>query len=158
MTFQDSSIYYVDLFIYSTYYIGPKTKSDFLIDKQGCLEILDTDTMKVCNNNWQVQFFGHYKNQKIDGLLNYYGWTRQDFESLVEKVQELNCYGFSNNKEGFGLNFKIVSYYNDGILHCFGHSDGYFDYLHTAQPDSFYWQSSLKKLEENYYGIEHWNF
>jgi hypothetical protein len=107
MTFQDSSTYFVDLFIDSTYNIRPETKSDFQINEDGCLEIIDSDTLKVCNNNWQVQFYGHYKNQKINGLLNYYGWNRQDFERLVEKVQGLNCNGFSNTKKGFGLRYKI---------------------------------------------------
>jgi len=158
MTFQDSAIRIFDLFIDSTYYIRPGIKSDFKIDEDGCLEFIHSDTIKVCNNNWQIIFYGHYKNQKINGLLNYYGWTRKDFDRLVENVQKINCLGFENNKNGFGLSYKIVSYYNDRILHCLRHSDGYFDYLYTAQPDNFYLQNSLNKLEDNYYGIKHWNF
>ncbi|PCJ64368.1 MAG: hypothetical protein COA58_13520 [Bacteroidetes bacterium] len=158
MTFQDSSIYYVDFFIDSIYSIRPETKLEFLIDEDGCLGVVDSDTVKVCNNNWRVQFYGHYKDKRIDQLLSYYGWTRHDFESLVEQVQELNCDGFTNSKNHFGLNYKTVSYYNNDFLHCFGHGDGYFGYLYTTQPDSFYGLSSLKKLENNYYGIEGWNF
>lgn len=158
MKFQDSSIYYVNLFIDSVYSIKSETKSEFLVDEKGCLVIIDYDTIKICNNNWQVQFYGHYKNKKIDQLLGYYGWTRQDFEKLIEKVKGLNCYSFKNSKNDFELGYKIVSYYNDRIFHCFGHPDGYFDYLYTSQPESIYWQSSLKKFGENYYGIEHWNF
>ena len=158
MTFQDSAIYYSDLFIDSNYSIGPETKSEFRINKNGCLEIIEADTLEVCNHNWQIQFFGHYKDKRINQLLSYYGWTRKDFEPLVEKIRVLNCTGFSNGEKYFALSYKIVSYYDDGMLHCFGHSDGYFDYMYTAQPDSFRWQSSLNKLDGNYYGIEHWNF
>lgn len=158
MTFQDTSIYYAGIFIDSNYVIRPKTRSEFRINDNSCLEVIDIDTMEVCNHNWQVQFFGHYKDKKIDDLLDYYGWIRQDFEQIVEKVQRLNCYGFANGDKHFGLSYKFVSYYNDGLLHCFGHSDGYFDYMYTTQPDSFYWQSSLEQLEDNFYGIKHWTF
>lgn len=158
MRFHPPSIYSPDLFIDSIYFIGPAEKSGFLVNENNCLEIVDTDTMEVCNHNWLVHFHGHYKDNRIDNLLSYYGWPRMSFEKLVEKVQALNCMGFSNGNMGFELRYKVVSYYNDEIIHCFGHSDGYFDYLYTAQPDSFYWQSSLKQLEDNFYGIEHWNF
>lgn len=158
MTFQDSSIYYIDLFVDSNYTIKPETTSEFKINNKGCLEVIKTDTIEVCNNNWQVQFFGHYKDQRINYLLKYYGWKRKDFEQLVEKVQRLNCYGFALDNNKYVLSYKTVSYYNDGQLHCFGHSDGYFDYLYTTHPDSFYWQNSITNLEGNYYGIKHWNF
>lgn len=160
MTFQDSSIYYTDLFIDSTYKIRHSTKTEFLINDNNCLEVINKDTMEVCNHNWQIRFYGHYKDKRIDRLLDYYGWTRPDFEKVVEKVQGLNCYSFSNQNGNFGLRYNIIHYRESAsrLTNCFGHSDGYFDYLYTTQPDSFYWKNSLDHYEENFYGIEHWTF
>jgi hypothetical protein len=160
ITFQDSSINYSDLFIDSTYNIRPRTKTVFRINTRNCLEVVNQDTIEVCNHNWQIQFYGHYKDKRIDNLLNYYGWKRLDFERVVEKVQELDCYGFINQNTSFGLSYKLVYYHEPtaGLFGCFGHSNGYFDYLYTTESDSFYWQNSLNQYEGNFHGIEHWSF
>lgn len=159
MTFQDSTIDHRDLFIDSNYFIRPKTTSQFRINDSGCLEVIGLDTMEVCNHNWQVQFSGHYQDDRIDNLLAYSGWIRKDFDNLVKRVKDLNCYGFSKGNDYFSLGYRRIYYYvNTGILGQFGHSNGYFDYMHTAQPDSFPWPTSLTELENNYYGIKYWEF
>lgn len=158
LSFQDTSTSFDNLFIDSNYTIKSGTKSTYQINDKGCLLVIDKDTVEVCNHGWQILFIGHYKDNRIDNLLNYYGWIRPDFEQIVEKIQSLNCYGFAKEGQNFKLSYNIVSYSKDGILHCFGHSDGYFDYLYTVDPDSFFWQSSLEHLEGNFYGIKHWSF
>ena len=156
INFKDTSIDYVDMFIDSNYTLNPETKLYFRVNPNGCLEVIGTDTIEVCNHNWQVNFFGNYRDHRIDNLLYYYGWTRENFEQIVEKVQGLNCYSFANGDKSFGLSYKVVSYYNDGGLHCFGHEDGYFDYLYTTRPDSFFWKESLEQLDGYFYSIKYW--
>ncbi len=158
LSFHDTAMQYKNLFRDSVYTIGPQTKTKFSINSDGCLEVMETDTWKVCNQPWEVRFYGHYKDQRIDHLLNYYGWTRYGFEQLVRNIQAINCNGFRKEENDFSLRYKNISYFNDGILHCFGHHDGSFEYLYTTQPESFPWQNNLKKLEENYYTINSWNF
>ncbi len=158
ISFQDLSIDYIDLFIDSVYRINSNSKQLFQFNDSNCLEVVVSDTTIVCNHNWKVNFYGHYKDDRINELLKYYGWNRSDFEVVVKKVQKLDCHRFSNANGNFNLGYKYVSYYNDGIMHCFGHSDGLFDYMYTNEPDSFYWQESLEHYEDKFYGIHNWSF
>ena len=159
--FQDSSINYSSIFIDSSYIIrrGRNAETEFRINGQDHLEVIMGDTIEVTNHNWQVSFDGYYKDPQIDNLLEYEGWKRGKFNRLVEKVQGLECRGFSSDGTNFLLSYKIVIYEEPtGIISMFRHQDGFFDYLYTTTPDEFYWQTSLKHYEGNFYGISHWSF
>jgi hypothetical protein len=110
------------------------------------------DTIEVCNRKWQVNFYGHFKDKRIDDLLRYIGWTKPDFENIVMKVKELSCHSLNTESGNFIIGFRTISYYSDGGFHCFGHTDGHFDYLYTTKPESFQWKESLVKLDGEFYG------
>lgn len=156
MNLQDTSINSIPTFIDSTYRINSNTKSLFQVNSNNCLEVIENDTIRICNHSWQVIFYGSYKDKRIHNLLSYYGWTSSDFEKIVVKVKELGCSSLSIESKNIKLNYKIISYYNDGGTHCFGPSDGYFDYLYTKEPDSFIFKENLIPYEGDYYGVEVW--
>ena len=142
----------------SMYFLAHDTARSFSISPNGCLQVTAADTVELCEPNWEVHFWGHYQDPRLDVFLNYRGWSRADFNRLLHNVRALNCSYVSSDGNGFDLGYEIVPFYHDAILRAFGHEQGYFDYAYTTEPEEFYWQESLSHLDGNYYAIQHWQF
>jgi hypothetical protein len=160
MTFKDSSYNYYGFDDYndSSFYLTDTSHFQVDVDENFCLKLISEDTVQYCDVGWAVHYVGHYKSKSIDELLRYYKIKRNDFNSLVNILQQTNCQELSSNKDFYSLGYKFISYYGDGLTNCFGHSDGFFNYVQTENPDSVYFKEYLTEIDENIYEYSYWSF
>jgi len=160
ITFEDTTNN-VDGFQFDNFHnIEAFSAHTFQVDSNGFLTIAGADTVKTCEPGWTVSFYGDYRETQMDAFLPYLGWTRSDFNQVIQQVQALSCYGFEGCKDEFVLSYERVLFYPapEGLTVCFGRTGGYFDYLYTNKTDNDYSPKDLIQYSNNYYGITNWHY
>lgn len=145
----------------STFVLRSETDNSLRPTSDGFLDI-DTGTLKTTyEGNWTVQFYGNYRDSRIDPLLNHIGWSREDFESLFAKTKVLNCFRLTSTKDSLELMAPIVFYHPP--LRWMSpsppiHRNGFFGYLFVRHSENQLTQSNLEHYEGSTYAFKKWCF
>ena len=147
------------------YFCGTKTpydfdnKTDYSVIGDSCLMIISNDTTYNCSSSWYLYFNGHYKNQKIINMLEYYGWSEKKLESVINILKKIKGTGLSLNKSGdYIVYYKTIHFYDDGGFYCFGNSDAFFEYVYTNSPEDYILDKNYLQLDSNFFGLIFWHF